>query len=100
MPQGPIAVQVVPYPALKSELNLDAESVVKSSPGTVLRVNVITAGSDPGSVNDSKTEGEADASNLIFAIPNEVGSYDVNFPALVGILVVPGTGQVVALSYQ
>lgn len=69
-------------------------------PARLIRVNVIVAGTAPGSVNDAATVAGAAAANQVFVIPNTVGSYLVDFPMLNGIVVNPGTGQTVAVSYD
>ncbi len=99
MPQNPIPVQVRPYPALKNKLNLTAATVVKVGKGTCLTVSVIVAGSAPGTINDVATDAPT-ADNQIGIIPNAVGSAPVNFAFSTGLLIVPGAGQTVAVSYQ
>lgn len=74
-------------------LNITAATVLKASPGTMLMVSVVVAGSAPGGVHDCITTGAASSANQFFTIPNTVGSYAVNFPAKVGITITPGTGQ-------
>lgn len=75
-------------------------AVIKATPGRVVRVNVTTAGSAAGSLNDAATTGAAGATNLIFSIPNTVGTYYLDWPAASGIVVTPGTGQIMSISYQ
>lgn len=97
MPQYPIPIaSVTPQ---KSTLNLTAVTVVKATPGRLFRVNVIVAGSAAGSVNNCITTGAVAAANELAAIPNTVGSYDMNFPCSTGITVTPGTGQTVAVFF-
>lgn len=84
----------------KSNLNVTAATVVKATPGTVWTVNVTTAGSAPGTVHDVATTGAAAAANLVAEIPNTVGTYTLTFPCLTGIVVTPGTGQVVSVAYS
>ncbi|WP_316854245.1 hypothetical protein [Ralstonia holmesii] len=38
--------------------------------------------------------------NQVFVIPNTVGSYLVDHPCVNGVVVVPGTGQTVAVTYD
>ena len=84
-----------------SKLNVTAATVIKATPGTVYNVNVIVAGSTAGTVNDCATTGAAAAANQIATIPNAVGNYEVGpFPTFTGIVVVPGTGQTVAISFS
>ena len=80
--------------------NITSATVVKAAAGQVYKVSVIIAGSTPGTLNDTTTTGGATASNEIAVIPNTVGVYDVNWPANTGIVVVPGTGQTVSISWQ
>lgn len=90
----------------KSALNLTAATLVSATnsnsyaPRRVSRINVLVAGTAPGSVNDSATIAGASASNQVFSIPNVVGSYLLDFPMLAGIVVTPGTGQTVCVSYD
>ena len=64
------------------------------------RVVVVVAGTVPGSVNDAATVAGAAVANQVFAVPNTVGSYLVDFPCLAGIVVTPGTGQTLSVSYD
>ncbi|MDA8416053.1 MAG: hypothetical protein M0Z78_03100 [Betaproteobacteria bacterium] len=80
-------------------LNISAATLVKTGVGVICRVNVTTAGSTVGGVYDfNATTGEG-AANLVSAIPNAVGNYEVYFKCDLGILIVPGTGQVVSVAY-
>ena len=86
-----------------STLNITAATVVKAAPGYVGQLSVVTVGdaTTVGAVYDNSLTTGLSAANKIFTIPNVVGSYPVNFPAAVGIVVVPGTvGQVVALAFN
>ena len=90
---------VAPIEGSTSTLNISAATVVKAVPGRMVRVNVIVAGSTLGGVHNTTTTGAAAAANQIFAIPNVVGTYVLHWPMTSGIVVVPGTGQVVATSH-
>lgn len=120
MPQGPISSTVAKTPAnvnatmsldsgnnlmtsqggLSSHLDITAATVVKATPGRIAKVVVLVAGSAAGSVNDIATTGGVTTANEVFAIPNTAGVYDLDFPMAVGIVVVPGTGQTLAVSYS
>jgi len=99
MPQGPTAVRVTNPGAASDHNNITAATVVKAAPGRLGLVSVIVAGSAVGTVNDVLTTGAAAVANQIGTIPNTVGTYTFNWPCAVGIIVVPGTGQTVAVSY-
>lgn len=92
-------VNVVGNPG-KTLLNITTQTVVKATPGLVGRVFVNTAGSTVGSVNDAATTGAVAVSNLIAALPNTVQGIPVEFYAANGIVVTPGTGQVISISYD
>lgn len=89
-PGGQLGIQVA--------RNLSASTLVKAGPGAVLQLAVITAGSGNGAIYDST--GSVAQTGQIAAIPQTVGTYDISFPCFTAILVVPGTGQLVAVSYQ
>lgn len=96
MPQNPI----VPRPGGNaSRLNITEATVVKALPGTCFTVSVTTAGSAAGAVYDAATTGGDTAANLLASLPNEVGVYSLSFPCANGILVVPGTAQVVSVAF-
>ena len=82
-----------------SVLNIIAATVVKVSPGTIWNVNVTTAGSTIGGVYDFAASSGQGVANYIAAIPDVVGVINLTFPCKTGILIVPGTGQVVSVSF-
>lgn len=99
MPQGPF--QTVSLGAAnKSALNITANTVVKATPGFVVSLSVVVAGSGAGSINDAATVAAAAAANEIAVIPATAGTYAISFPASNGIVVKPGTGQTIAISYN
>lgn len=80
--------------------DIAAATVVKDAPGQLLGISVITAGSTAGTANDCATTGAAAIGNQLFAIPDTVGFYPVNWACATGIVLVPGTGQVLACVYE
>ena len=87
--------------------NISAAQVVASVPTDfaigqcrLARISVVVAGATVGAAYDAATVAGATAPNQIAAIPNVVGSYLIDMPCTAGILIVPGTGQVVAVSYD
>ena len=82
-----------------SVLNITAATVVKVSPGTIWNVNVTTAGTTVGGVYDFATATGEGAANLVAVIPIVAGAINLTFPCKTGILIVPGTGQVVSVSF-
>src|SRR4029077_425067 len=102
MPQGPIpvaTVSTIPQGA-KNKANISVATVVKAAPGSIIAVSVITAGSTVGTINDTLTTAAAAASHQVGVAPNAVGVTPFySFPCTTGIVVVPGTGQVLAVGY-
>lgn len=92
---------IVPRPGgNNNSLNITGATVVKAKPGTIYDVIVTTAGTTAGTVSDVTTTGGVAAANLVFSIPNTVGVYQLTFPCKAGIVVTPGTGQVLSVSYS
>lgn len=83
---------------LSTSLNITAATVIKASPGRLVRINVLVAGA-AGAANDCTTTGAATAANQITVIPAAAGPLLLDWPCLTGIVVVPGAGQTIALSY-
>lgn len=71
--------------------------LLKSGAGRVATVSITTAGSAAGTIYD--TNSAANLINPIYAIPNTVGVFVINLPVSLGIVVVPGSGQVVTVGY-
>ena len=83
---------------LSTSLNLTSATVIKASPGRLVRINVIVAGA-AGTANDCTTTGAAASANEIAVIPAAVGPILLDWPCLAGIVVAPGAGQTIAVSY-
>jgi hypothetical protein len=82
-----------------SHLDITAATLVKAAPGRAYKVSVIVAGSAVGTLNDCATTGAAATANQVGVIPNTVGVYSFDWPHAVGIVLVPGSGQTLAISY-
>ena len=103
MPQNPIAVSNVLNPKAKPVLNITVATVVKATPGNLLSLTVVVAGSATGTINDCATTGAATAANTVAVLPDSVGPVPlpaVGLACATGIVVTPGTGQTIAVTYQ
>jgi len=78
--------------------HLTASTLVRTGAGRLCTVIVTTAGSATGLVYDSGSTSVA--TTPIYVIPNTVGVYLVNMPVSFGIVVAPGSGQVVTISWS
>jgi hypothetical protein len=84
-----------------SQLNLTASAVVKTGPGVVGTVGLISAPTTSGGIYDAATIGTATAANQICAFPiTGTAVLNLRFPVRTGITVLlTGGSPVVALSY-
>lgn len=80
-------------------LNITAATVVKAVGGRVAKVSVLVAGSAAGAIHNCATTGAVAAGNKVAVVADTVGVYDIDFPCSAGIVVVPGTGQTLAVTY-
>ena len=78
--------------------NITTTTVVNNAAGRLAVVSVTTAGTTTGVIYDADTTGIT--TRPIYIIPNTVGVVFVNLPVVYGIVVVPGTGQAVTVSYS
>lgn len=84
-------------------LGITAPTVVKSGPGVVLQVVEIVSGSRSGGVYDATSLTGNSAANQVAVIGSPGPANDllpINMPCINGIVVIPGTGQTVAISYS
>ena len=101
MPQSALsAVQANYITARSSRLNVTVATVLKVGSGAVGKVSVLVVGSTVGTINDVATTGAAAAGNLIAPIPMALGVINLEFPFAVGLVIVPGTGQVLSVAYS
>lgn len=80
-----------------SQQAIAATVLVKSGQGRLATVSITTAGSAVGTIYD--TNSTANLINPIYVIPQTVGVFVVNLPVSLGIVVVPGSNQVVTVGY-
>jgi hypothetical protein len=84
----------------KSAVSLSANTAVSSGAGRLVNVIVTVAGTGAGSIFDAASIALAGTTNKIYVIPNTIGVYTVNIPIFNGIIVEPGTGQTVTVTYS
>ena len=94
---GP-SYEVASSPYLGSALYVNTGLTVKTTAGSVLRMNVLVGGA-AGTINDCTATSLATTGNEVAVIPATVGNYELTFPCFSGITIMPGVGQVVSISY-
>jgi len=73
---------------------------LKTNLGWVAKISVIVAGSTTGMVYDANSVAGAVNGNRLYVIANTVGIQTVMMPVNNGIVIVPGSGMIVAVSYS
>lgn len=73
-------------------------TVIRTQPSRVATVSVISAGSAVGAIYDARIASAT--TGQIYVIPMTVGVFVVNMPTNNGIVVSPGTGQKIAVSWS
>jgi hypothetical protein len=81
-----------------SQSDITAATQVTSGQGRIARVSVTVAGTTVGAIYDASSS--AATTGKIWNIPNTVGITEINMPVNNGIVVAPGSGQTVAISYS
>lgn len=77
---------------------LTATTLVSSGQGRLASISVVVAGSTDGTVYDSNAS--ASLTSAMVVIDNALGVTVVNMPYDNGLVIVPGTGMTVVVSYS
>jgi hypothetical protein len=84
---------------IQTTKDITAATALKTSAGRVAKVSVLVVGTSTGSVNDCATTGAVALANQVAVIPEAVGVYDIDMPTSAGIVITPGAGQTLAVSW-
>lgn len=98
-----MASPLAPLPGgTTTTLNVTAPAIIKASPGRVFTVSVIVQGSSTyGAVYDSNSLSGNTTANQIGVIANTTNPIDFNaMPTATGIVVAPGAGQTLTVSWS
>jgi hypothetical protein len=76
-----------------------ASTFVLAGKGRLLRFSVLVAGTTVGFVYNSATPTGGAASNALVACPNTIGIYEAGVVFDSGLVIAPGTGQSVSITY-
>jgi hypothetical protein len=75
--------------------------IVKVGSGRVVTVSVIVSAAASSAIYDAATTGAAAVGNQLMAIPaSATGIFTLNMPFQSGLVVVPGAGVTLAISYN
>jgi hypothetical protein len=101
---GVIALNAIQQ-SLASEVATITTAVATSSTfivagkGRLLRYSNTVAGTTVGFIYNSSTPTGGAASNALVACPNTIGVYEVNVVFDAGLVIAPGTGQSINVTY-
>lgn len=77
---------------------ISTPTVIKSSAGRIRDIGILQVGSATGTAYDGSLV--ASLSKPQFIIPNYLGVYEADWPFSIGILIVPGSGQILTVTYS
>lgn len=83
----------------KTYLGISDSSLISTTAGRLVNVSV-SAAATGGTVHDAASVATADATNIIFPIPDQVGITQVNVPFFSGLVVKPAASSTVSLTYS
>jgi hypothetical protein len=76
------------------------QALVVAGKGYLVSFSVVVAGSASGTINNSATTVQASAANALCAVPNTIGVYPCGQVFNTGLVITPGTGQSVNVTYS
>ena len=79
---------------------VSASALVVTGAGRLVSISVVEAGSASGKIHDASTVAGATAANAMAGIPNTVGVHMAGTVFTDGIVVIPGSGQSVCVTYS
>lgn len=83
-----------------TSLTVTASTLVIAGSGRLVNVSVLVAGTTTGTINNANSIGAAAASNAIRIVPNTAGVHDANQLFTSGLVIIPGTGQSLNVTYS
>ena len=84
----------------KTFFNITTTTLIKAGTGRIAKISVLVAGSGNGAVHDAATTGAVAAANkLAVILDTSTTILNIDMPVFNGIVVVPGTGQTLAVSF-
>lgn len=80
--------------------SVTSSTVIYVGAGRLVSMIVVSAGTSPGYIYNVSSTSNAAITNAIVPVPNLVGVYQIGAKFDTGLVVVPGTGQYVNLTYS
>lgn len=83
-----------------TSLTVSSQTLVVTGTGYLVSFSVTVAGTTNGTVNNAQTTALAAAGNALCAAPNTVGVYACGLVFTSGLVITPGTGQSLNVTYS
>jgi len=77
-----------------------SSALIVSGRGRLISFSVVVAGSASGTIHNANSPTGNTAANALVATPNTIGVYEANVVFSNGLLIVPGTGQSINVTYS
>lgn len=83
-----------------TSLTVTAQTLVVTGRGYLVSFSVTVAGTAAGTVNNAQSVALANAGNALCATPNTIGVYPCGLVFTNGLVISPGTGQSLNVTYS
>ena len=77
-----------------------SQTVIATGKGRLVSFSVVVAGSAAGTINNAAVTSSVASGNALVATPNTIGTYQCGCNFTTGLIVTPGTGQSVNVTYS
>lgn len=84
----------------KTYLGAKDASLIAEGSGRLVNMVVSVAGSATGTIHDASSVANATNDNIITIIPMATGIGQINVPFTDGLVIKPGTGQTLSITYS
>lgn len=84
----------------QTSVTVTTATLIYAGPGYLVNFSVVVAGSASGTINNTNAVASVSAANTLCAIPNTVGIVSAGQVFSSGLVVTPGTGQSVNVTYS
>ncbi len=82
-----------------TSVTVTTQTLITTSPGRLVSFNVLVVGSGNGTINNSASTANAAAANALVATPQTLGTFPVGAEFNTGLVISPGTGQSINVTY-
>lgn len=82
------------------ENDVTSDTVIKAGNGVIETLSVKEASLATGTIHDASSVAGANTSNMIAVLPVTLGIIRLAWPVQLGIVIKPGAGQKLAISYR